>query len=233
VAEKFAEEHGNTLIVMTSDHETGGLTLGRNPPGNSHYPEYAWHPSVVNRCTRSSTRVGELLLSNKTLCCQPNSTLPLVSRGEIATAVRNAAEEGLGLPVNNLTAGEVGEIVTAMEGVWSGSERSDFVFRLLGMAVSVRAEVGWTTWGHTGADVQVYARFPTVEKDSKSTDPPDEKPWTSFSGLKNNIEVGAFVAEQFGLDLAEQTKAIRGFDPTDGGKGRRRAQGQDYYGFHD
>ncbi|HEX7071737.1 MAG TPA: alkaline phosphatase [Rhodothermales bacterium] len=43
---RFARENGATLIVATSDHETGGLTLGRNVRGSA---VYAWHPEVIHR----------------------------------------------------------------------------------------------------------------------------------------------------------------------------------------
>lgn len=43
---KFAEEDGNTLVVSTSDHETGGLSLGRNIDGRARY---AWSPEVIER----------------------------------------------------------------------------------------------------------------------------------------------------------------------------------------
>ncbi len=40
VALDFARRNGRTLVVATSDHETGGLTLGRGG-------EYAWYPKVL------------------------------------------------------------------------------------------------------------------------------------------------------------------------------------------
>lgn len=40
----FAARDGRTLVVATSDHETGGLTLGRNLGGRG---VYAWYPEVL------------------------------------------------------------------------------------------------------------------------------------------------------------------------------------------
>lgn len=42
----FARANGNTLVVATSDHETGGLTLGRENI-------YAWRPEVLGQVTAS------------------------------------------------------------------------------------------------------------------------------------------------------------------------------------
>ncbi|NOT33895.1 MAG: alkaline phosphatase, partial [Candidatus Eisenbacteria bacterium] len=51
VALEFARRNPHTLIVVTADHETGGLSLGRAVDGTSHY---AWHPEVLRRVRRSS-----------------------------------------------------------------------------------------------------------------------------------------------------------------------------------
>ena len=46
----FARQDGQTLIVSTSDHETGGLTLGRNV---DNQPMYTWNPEVIERIPAS------------------------------------------------------------------------------------------------------------------------------------------------------------------------------------
>jgi alkaline phosphatase len=46
VAIEFAKSNGNTLVVSTSDHETGGMSLGRNIDGRARY---AWAPEVIDR----------------------------------------------------------------------------------------------------------------------------------------------------------------------------------------
>jgi alkaline phosphatase len=49
----FAKEDGNTLVVLTADHATGGLTLGANGP-------YKWLPNLVHQ-----TKISMPKLSNK------------------------------------------------------------------------------------------------------------------------------------------------------------------------
>lgn len=46
----YAEEQGGTLVVATSDHEAGGLTLGRAIDGRAFY---TWKPEVLARVTSS------------------------------------------------------------------------------------------------------------------------------------------------------------------------------------
>ncbi|KAJ1952214.1 vacuolar alkaline phosphatase, partial [Linderina pennispora] len=44
---KFVDSHPDTLLVSTSDHETGGLTLGIDP-------QYEWHPEVLAPVRKSA-----------------------------------------------------------------------------------------------------------------------------------------------------------------------------------
>ncbi len=55
---RFAREDGQTLVVSVSDHETGGLTLGRKLDGRSIYE---WRPEVAGRLRASSDSVFKAL----------------------------------------------------------------------------------------------------------------------------------------------------------------------------
>jgi alkaline phosphatase len=37
---KYVDEHPDTIMISTSDHETGGLSLARQV--SKKYPEYLW-----------------------------------------------------------------------------------------------------------------------------------------------------------------------------------------------
>lgn len=54
VALEFARRNGQTLVVSVADHETGGLSLGRNVNGRGIY---AWHPEVLARVRASYERL--------------------------------------------------------------------------------------------------------------------------------------------------------------------------------
>ncbi len=48
-------ENEETSVIMTADHETGGLSLGKADYNSPHsYPVYAWDPSLFKDC-RCST----------------------------------------------------------------------------------------------------------------------------------------------------------------------------------
>jgi alkaline phosphatase len=62
VARKFIDKVGGVLI-STSDHETGGLSVGRqiSPP----YPEYVWYPEVLANASHSTEYLGYQIASYK------------------------------------------------------------------------------------------------------------------------------------------------------------------------
>ena len=51
---EFARRDGQTLVVSVADHETGGLSLGRNVDGRGVYD---WHPEVLARVQASYERL--------------------------------------------------------------------------------------------------------------------------------------------------------------------------------
>lgn len=52
----FARADGRTLVVVTADHETGGLSLGAEVDGTSHYE---WRPEVLRAQRRSAGAMAE------------------------------------------------------------------------------------------------------------------------------------------------------------------------------
>ena len=55
---EFAENDGNTLIVLTADHGTGGLTIGANN-------KYTWLPNIVHQMNISLMEFGKKLLAGE------------------------------------------------------------------------------------------------------------------------------------------------------------------------
>ena len=55
VVRKFIERVGG-VVISTSDHETGGLSVGRQI--DSSYPEYVWYPEVLANASHSTEYLG-------------------------------------------------------------------------------------------------------------------------------------------------------------------------------
>ncbi len=56
VAETYARNHPDTLLVITADHDTGGLTVGANN-------EKAWNPQVLHRVKASPMTIAKQLIN--------------------------------------------------------------------------------------------------------------------------------------------------------------------------
>ena len=56
-AKRFVDANPDTLLVVTADHSTGGLTLGAN--GN-----YSWHTNVIKGVKASASKITKALLKS-------------------------------------------------------------------------------------------------------------------------------------------------------------------------
>ena len=157
VAAAFAAESGDTLLVSTADHETGGLTLGRSI---GHEAFYEWRPEVLTGFRASPSAVARAAEAD----------------GEATRVLRELAGDP------DLTDGERAELDTA-----AADGKTARFYNVLVPAVDRLARVAWTTTGHTGVDVLVYALGPGAER---------------FRGHRDNTEIGRTVADLFGFELS-------------------------------
>lgn len=84
---------------------------------------------------------------------------------------------------------------------------------LLSQALAVQAIVGWTTTGHTGEDVNLYAFGPGSN---------------NFFGNVNNIDIANKIIQIFGFDIATMNQKVANFNPVPPSNNKR------YYNpYHD
>lgn len=180
----FAREHQGTLVVATSDHETGGLTLGRRIDGASYYE---WHPGVLEHVTGSHDKLKELFVADTAAVAdflRRHAGFETASEVEIArfdaahAAARRARDAS-------------GNLVSASRNAGSLFERA------FAETISRRALLGWTSGGHTAVDVNLYAFGPGSER---------------FVGHFDNSEIGRIIAGALNLDLSAVTRRLRSVD---------------------
>ncbi|KAJ2619896.1 vacuolar alkaline phosphatase [Coemansia spiralis] len=160
VVKKFVDQNPHTLLVSTSDHETGGLTLGIDP-------EYIWHPGFLAKVTRSAETICQKLKRHQ--------------EDDMEDSVGEAIKKHLG--IHDASESEIDGIVKAVKD-------AKVCKRAVGNVVSRRAHIGWSTGGHTGADVGLYA----YGRES-----------SRFHGSMENTEVGRELANYLSLDLSKLT----------------------------
>ncbi|KAK5100488.1 vacuolar alkaline phosphatase [Lithohypha guttulata] len=166
------------VVVGTSDHETGGLAAGRQI--GQAYPEYKWYPAILANATHSAS-----YLSHKWVAYLLSTEGEKASRKQKAKFIRHEMfEKDFGL--YNVTDEETDSIIDATifwPPVW-----------IIADIISQRAQIGWSTHGHTAVDVNIYA-----------SDPRHVKP---LIGNHENTEIGRFLAEFLEVDVEAVTKEL-------------------------
>lgn len=138
VVEQFVREHPDTLMVITADHNTGGLSIGVD--GN-----YNWNPEILRNISASTDTLALAAISGEQW------------QADLA--------RGLGF---ELSEAEIAKLTVArMQGL-------ETIAVAIRHVIDKRTDTGWTTDGHTGTDVQVFAAGPASEL---------------FNGHQDNIDI--------------------------------------------
>ncbi|KAI9012702.1 alkaline-phosphatase-like protein [Phycomyces nitens] len=164
---KFVDQNPGTIMISTSDHETGGLSLARQV--SSLYPDYLWYPDVLTKVKKSTVSIAHYIKDNK-LFGKIDAIIPLVEQYLGINDVTEEEERGL-----------------------ARIKRAKIMDFYLAEMVSLRAQLGWATLGHSGVDVNLYAY-------GQGTDP--------LRGSHENIEIGHFMALTLQLNLTDVTRQL-------------------------
>lgn len=162
-----------TVMISTSDHETGGLAAARQL--HETYPEYLWHPSVLANASHSAAHTAlkwqeYLHGKHEAGISELGHTENIAAKAFLTSLMR----ESLG--VEDATDEEMNECMNK-------PDTAAYVFADI---ISRRAQAGWSTHGHSGADVNIYSSKPE---------------WTQeLVGNHENTEVGEFLRSFLELD---------------------------------
>jgi len=172
-----------TLIIVTADHETGGLALGNQKNKYQSYFKYLQYQKVSFKKFNDvisqfiKTLTGDFKKDN-------NKLLELVKK-----------YFGLGKEIP-LTDDERSKIWLALRETKeeSGNENhfsEDFlpVTKTIIQLMSEKAGVGWSTYDHTGVEIPIYAIGPGAEL---------------FSGTIDNTDIPKIMEKQLGFEEVEK-----------------------------
>jgi len=127
VVEQYIRQHPDTLLVVTADHNTGGLSIGANG-------EYRWDTKLLKGISASPANIATHAIA--------------------ADDWQADVNQRLGFDVNST---ELQQLTNArMQG------KSALAVALKKL-IDTRSFTGWTTSGHTGGDVQVFAMGPAAD----------------------------------------------------------------------
>ncbi|KAL6704667.1 vacuolar alkaline phosphatase [Coniothyrium glycines] len=172
VLEFIKNENTPTVMVSTSDHETGGLATARQL--HTSYPEYVWYPAALANASHSAERLH--LEFAKYLLSSP-------SESQKTTFIRNSITSGLG--IHDYTDDEVNALI---------ADPPIALYHYADM-ISRRSQTGWSSHGHSAADVNIY-----------SSDP---KAAMALVGNHENTEVGDFLRDYLAVDVEAVTKELK------------------------
>ncbi|PVU99767.1 hypothetical protein BB560_005449 [Smittium megazygosporum] len=160
----YIDEHPDTVMVSTSDHETGGLGLGRNN-------QYWVYPLVYANQTMSQQ-----------VSCANLFKLPMKNRCQYVTEVMFPIHFGL----SNVTRAKVSSVLKATN--------QDNCLLAISEALAIDANIMWTTFGHTGVDVNIYAKGKHTEE---------------LAGNHENTDIGMWLSKMLGVDLKKATERVK------------------------
>ncbi|NLB90044.1 MAG: alkaline phosphatase [Clostridiales bacterium] len=164
VALDYAKTHQDTMVLAMTDHGNGGITIG----------------DMETTSTYSSDPINKFI--------EPLAKATLTGEGiekmlnEERSNSQEVMEEYFG--ITDLSEEEIMAIVQAEEGSMN---------YVVGPMISKRANIGWTTGGHTGEDVTLFSYLPGDER---------------IHGLIDNTDVANTAAAIWGLNLKEITKTL-------------------------
>lgn len=141
VAKAYVDKHPDTILVITADHETGGMSLGAAG-------EYQWLPDVIRKVKATGRSIA----------------------GQLKQADSDAAALAIWAELTsiNLTEAEQKTLLTTRQ------QDETTLRKLSNQLVAKYSYTGWTTGGHTAADVAVLA----YGKDAKD-----------FVGFQDNTQI--------------------------------------------
>lgn len=181
-----------TILISTSDHETGGLTVARQV--TKEYPEYIWLPEVLANSSHSGEYTKKRILDfYKSLNERGDDENDNNNkRKKIDFIAKEILEKDLG--IFDYTDDDIEYLINAKTG--------DLIQDKLNDMISFRAQIGWTTHGHSAVDVNIYAY---ANKRRAWYDILDH-----LQGNHENIEIGQYMTKYLNLDLQKVTSMING-----------------------
>jgi alkaline phosphatase len=130
----YTHRHGNSVLVMTADHSTGGLSMGANG-------KYQWHASKLHNIKGSGRALVKRLMA-------AGDQWPQMWHELTAISLSQAQQQTLAPMVKAATSAEA----SSEQSTTQASLR-----RALLEVINNASATGWTTEGHTGGDVPVMA----------------------------------------------------------------------------
>lgn len=145
VAKAYVDAHPDTLLVITADHETGGLSLGAEG-------DYAWHRDVIKKVKNTAPEIAKALVNaadaDVTKVWLDKTSLKLTD-SEMADIVKARASAAKAFAA---IAGK-----TLDDQLETEADALDPLAKVVKQHINHYSRTGWTSGAHTAIDVPVLA----------------------------------------------------------------------------
>ncbi|MDO7083473.1 alkaline phosphatase [Pseudocolwellia sp. AS88] len=139
--ETYVKENPDTLVVITADHSTGGVTLGVDGV-------FQWDPKVLRTMTQSPQSIANKLENNDITKEFASSLFNFDLTNEEVTQLISVKNDTLkDIQVTAITDIEASEKISI----------NKEIYKTVKFIINGRTFTGWTSSGHTAADVPVFA----------------------------------------------------------------------------
>jgi alkaline phosphatase len=145
-----------------------------HPELHTSYPEYVWYPSPLANASHSAERLAQRY--SPYLSSSPSDS-------QIHNFISDEIEDGLG--IYDATVEEINNLV---------KDPATSLYQYADM-MSRRSQTGWSTHGHSAADVNIYAS--------------DKEAAGALAGNHENTEVGDFLRSYLEVDVDAVTKELK------------------------
>jgi alkaline phosphatase len=184
VLEFLKEDDTPGVVVGTSDHETGGLAVARQL--HKSYPDYLWYPGVLSNASHSSERLAHKYhhrLRHGHSEGLEDENRKSEEKEELREFLEEQVKDGLG--IHDFHDDEIKTLLDE-------PDRAAYAFADM---VSRRAQIGWSTHGHSAADVNIYASAPHAA--------------LALVGNHENTEVGKFLRDYLAVNVEAVTRDLK------------------------
>jgi alkaline phosphatase len=142
IAKAYVDKYPNTLLIVTADHSTGGLALGKKIKKDDktvteeqRSKSYIWYRDVIKKIKASSIAIAKELRESKDI----NATFKQF------TSI-------------TLDRDEYSEINSAL------LKKDKKIRKIVASIINKHSNTGWTTHGHTAVDVETFAYGKSSDK---------------------------------------------------------------------
>jgi alkaline phosphatase len=142
----FARQDGHTVVIVVSDHGTGGISFG-SATSNQGYDTRALG-LFVDPLKKALISAHEL----------EKEILKMTDEGQVRHALQTR------YALEDLSDPELARVMDYCADVKTGRIKSGKLDAVIGPMLSKRAAIGWTTTGHVGGDVALAVYHPTGDR---------------------------------------------------------------------